>query len=193
MKSLLFILSFLFTTTTSFEFNFKGLLNQYTLSPYRVLGIPPWSTDNAIKKKYKTLARKLHPDKNPSPNAKDEFQIVQKAYEEIKKTRKLESSNDNSHLKGFNSFLSETFTEIFRTQSLFNLIYLICWLIYKFNQFIFKPMIFVIITFNLIDTVFPHIIQSQTSVIIVTAILTITLHFFTRSKKQKTKEKEKVD
>ena len=189
MKSLLFILSFLFTTTTSFEFNFKGLLNQYTLSPYRVLGIPPWSTDNAIKKKYKTLARKLHPDKNPSPNAKDEFQIVQKAYEEIKKTRKLESSNDNSHLKGFNSFLSETFTEIFRTQSLFNLIYLICWLIYKFNQFIFKPMIFVIITFNLIDTVFPHIIQSQTSVIIVTAILTITLHFFTRSKKQKTKEK----
>ena len=192
MKSLFFIFPFLFTIATSIEFNFNQLnLDKYTLSPYRVLGIPPWSTDNTIKKKYKTLVKKLHPDKNPSPNAKEQFRMLHKAYEEIKKTRKLESSNEsgNSNLKGFNSFLTETFFEIIKTQSLFNLIYGLCWLIYKFNQFMVKPMIFGIIAFNLIDTLFPHIIQSHTAVIAVSVLLSILLHFLTKSNKSKLKEK----
>ena len=182
MKSLSFILPFCFTTISSIEFNFNSLnLDEYISTPYRILRIPPWSTDYAIKKKYKTLVKKLHSKKNSFSNVKDEFPLLQKAYEELKKTRKLESSNDNSNLKGFYSFLYETFIIIFRTRCLFNLIHLICWLIYKVNQFIFKPMIFGIITFHLIETVFPHIFQTQIDVIIVTAILTILLYFLTKS------------
>ena len=183
MKLLLFILPFLFTTTSSSEFNFTSLnLEKYISSPYLILKIPPQSTDYAIKKKYVTLVKKLHPDKNPS---KDEFLLLQKAYKELKKIRKLESSNDNSNLNGFYSFLYETFIKIIATRIFFNLIHLIFWSIYKFNQFIFKPMIFGIITFHLIETVFPHIIETQTDVIIVTAILTILLYFLTKSKTQK--------
>ena len=66
MKSLLFIIPFLFITTSSIEFNFNSLnLDEYISTPYRILRIPPWSTDYAIKKKYKTLVKKFHSEKKP--------------------------------------------------------------------------------------------------------------------------------
>ena len=55
--------------------------------PYKVLGISRDATDEEIKKAYRALSRKYHPDANIDNPHKDEaekmFKIVQQAYEQI--------------------------------------------------------------------------------------------------------------
>src|SRR5690242_11032995 len=50
---------------------------------YGVLGLAPGATDSDIKKAYRRLARDLHPDVNPDPEAKERFQEVSKAYQAL--------------------------------------------------------------------------------------------------------------
>ena len=64
-----------------------------TLNPYKVLEITETSTDSEVKKAYRKLAIKFHPDKigdlgeGPRKLAKERFLQVQGAYEQIKKSR----------------------------------------------------------------------------------------------------------
>lgn len=48
---------------------------------YKILGIPKGATTEAIKKAYRQLALKYHPDKNKSPGAEERFKEVAEAYE----------------------------------------------------------------------------------------------------------------
>ncbi|MEM1426830.1 MAG: J domain-containing protein, partial [Cyanobacteria bacterium P01_H01_bin.130] len=47
---------------------------------WRVLGITPGSDAAAVKSAYRERAKLLHPDRNPSPNAVGEFQLLGEAY-----------------------------------------------------------------------------------------------------------------
>ena len=48
---------------------------------YDILGVDEDASKEEIKKAYRTLARKHHPDRNPdSPNAEEKFKEIQKAY-----------------------------------------------------------------------------------------------------------------
>ncbi len=47
---------------------------------YKIFNLVPGSSQDEIKKVYKKLALQLHPDKNPDPQAKPAFQIVNNAY-----------------------------------------------------------------------------------------------------------------
>mmetsp|Transcript_27771 Transcript_27771/g.38377 ORF Transcript_27771/g.38377 Transcript_27771/m.38377 type:complete len:369 (-) Transcript_27771:497-1603(-) len=52
-----------------------------TSNYYDVLGIPKNASDDDIKKAYRKLALKLHPDKNKAPNADEAFKKVSKAFD----------------------------------------------------------------------------------------------------------------
>lgn len=47
---------------------------------YTVLDIPKTATDDEIKKAYRRLALKVHPDKNRAPGAPEAFKKVGQAY-----------------------------------------------------------------------------------------------------------------
>ena len=56
-------------------------------NPYDVLGVRPGATDEEIKKAYRALSRKYHPDANiNNPNreqAEERFKEIQQAYNQI--------------------------------------------------------------------------------------------------------------
>ena len=63
------------------------------MAHYKILGISAEATDDEIKKAYRKLAVLHHPDKVASEpeavqkSAKEQFQKIQQAYEQIKKNR----------------------------------------------------------------------------------------------------------
>lgn len=48
---------------------------------YKVLGVSPESNEDEIKKAYRKLALKFHPDKNSDADAEDRFKEIAEAYE----------------------------------------------------------------------------------------------------------------
>ena len=73
-----------------------SLLNMYRQekeSAYKILGIEPTATDDEVRKAYKRMALKYHPDKvatlgeDVQKAAEEKFKKVQEAYEIIKKER----------------------------------------------------------------------------------------------------------
>jgi molecular chaperone DnaJ len=55
---------------------------------YGILGVPRDATDDEIKRAYRKLARKYHPDVNPEPEAHEKFQEINAAYEVLSDDRK---------------------------------------------------------------------------------------------------------
>src|SRR4051812_50053479 len=57
---------------------------------YAILGVPRNADNDQIKKAYRKLARELHPDLNPSPEAQERFKEVTAAYEGLSDPQKRE-------------------------------------------------------------------------------------------------------
>jgi len=79
-------------STADFQ-SVKAMFVKDTQSAYKILEIPSAASDEEIKKAYKKMAIKYHPDKvshlgeEVQKAAEDKFQILNGAYEEIKKQR----------------------------------------------------------------------------------------------------------
>ncbi|XP_053209295.1 dnaJ homolog subfamily B member 4-like [Panonychus citri] len=69
---------------------------------YKILGISKDANDDDIKKAYKKMALKYHPDKNKSPGAEEKFKEIAEAYDVLsdKEKRKLYDMVGEEGLKG---------------------------------------------------------------------------------------------
>ena len=72
---------------------------------YDVLGVDEDASQEEIKKKYRKLARKHHPDRNPDdPNAEEKFKEIQKAYSILSDEEKREQYDAQRRFGGGKGF-----------------------------------------------------------------------------------------
>jgi len=71
----------------------QAMFYKDTISAYKVLGIEPFATNDDVKKAYRNMAKKFHPDKVSHLGAEfqkfaeEKFKAVKEAYDTIKKER----------------------------------------------------------------------------------------------------------
>ena len=80
--------------------------------PYKVLGVAPDASDDEIKKAYRALARKYHPDKYRDSDladlASEKMKEVNAAYEEIQNMRKNGGASSGSSGAGYGGYSTGT-------------------------------------------------------------------------------------
>ncbi len=82
---------------------------------YRVLGVPLDADESTIKRAYRSKAKRLHPDINPSSKAKAQFIELDKAYDYImavksgkireRKRTNTKSAHDFKHVRDFEAYM----------------------------------------------------------------------------------------
>ena len=69
-----------------------------TGDPYKVLGLSPDASDEEVKRAYRALAKKYHPDLNPGDReAARKMQEINAAYEQIKNPEKASQNGPGGH------------------------------------------------------------------------------------------------
>src|SRR5258705_12564368 len=72
---------------------------------YAVLGVPASASQDEIKKQYRKLAAKHHPDKNPTdPKAADTFKAISEAYQTLGDVEKRKQYDQMRQLGAFGGF-----------------------------------------------------------------------------------------
>ena len=68
---------------------------------YKMLGVSKKASDEEIKKAYRKLARKYHPDRNPDdPKAEEKFKEIQGAYDVLSRPREAQGSTTPAGMFG---------------------------------------------------------------------------------------------
>lgn len=75
----------------------KKVLKLSKKSHYEVLGVDKKASDDAIKKAYRKLALKFHPDKNSAPSAEGAFKAISAAFDCLSDPAKREAYDSYGH------------------------------------------------------------------------------------------------
>jgi DnaJ-class molecular chaperone len=75
---------------------------------YKVLNVPSNASDSEIKKAYRSLSFKYHPDKNPDPSVAEQYKLINEAYETLNDPHK-KSQYDNRNSMNMDSIIKEMF------------------------------------------------------------------------------------
>jgi hypothetical protein len=84
-----------------------------SIKDYHNLELEPYVADELVKKQYKYLALKYHPDKNDSPEATEKFKLISQSYNNI--TNKQAQHDDVSNT---NIIISNHFFNLFSSMSM---------------------------------------------------------------------------
>jgi DnaJ-class molecular chaperone len=79
------------------------------MSHYDVLGIQPDASESVIKKAYRELSFKNHPDRNPSPEASARMQEINEAYEVLSDPQKRKQYDAGSNGNPLEDIINELF------------------------------------------------------------------------------------
>lgn len=169
MKGIIFTLLIGFTLVSAFNFN-NG---KFMVNPYRVLGIAPWSSMKEIKVRYRNLVKKYHPDK--AQGTHEQFIRIHNAYEEIKQKRNEKEDSDEK--RPISSLLLHTIKDIVSSQIVFVILFVISYLLYKFQSWIIKPMTYMVLSFSFFRIVLPHIFSNTIEQYMVSFIVGCFLWF----------------
>jgi hypothetical protein len=82
-----------------------------SFNDYTNLELQPYVDDELVKKKYKYLALKYHPDKNNSPEATEKFKVISQSYNNIINKQTHDNSNIIIGNHFFNLFSSMSMAE----------------------------------------------------------------------------------
>lgn len=86
--------------------------------PYQVLGIPRCATDEEVKKAYRNLARKYHPDNfvgtSQAGSSEEIMKEINEAYDAIQKERAGQSGGSSSSYNSYQSSGTTSFGEVRR-------------------------------------------------------------------------------
>lgn len=90
---------------------------------YEILGLSDNATDEEVKKAYRKLAVKYHPDKNKDKDADEKFKEISNAYQTINNRKENMNSHQNrsqgfpSHFRGGFVDPEELFKQFFNSNS----------------------------------------------------------------------------
>jgi len=76
---------------------------------YKILNVSPNASESEIKKSYRALSFKYHPDKNPDPSVAEQYKLINEAYETLNDPQKRSQYDNRNNPLNMDSILKEMF------------------------------------------------------------------------------------